>query len=311
MKKSIKTLTATGISGLMLAISIMPAWSQDYSYNSYDSNYSYEEIQPLQTPNYQQNNQYQQQQPQNYQPQNNYYPQSTYSPTYNTPQNYNNTVPVQNNYNLPPLQGRIVTVPPGTMLSGATANRTLSSKNLRTGDNISVVLNSPFYYAGSMVLPAGTNIVGNVVMAQPAGRAGRNGQLMIVFNQAITPTGQRIGMTGKIATEDGSGLLKGGTGMDRTKEIVKDTATGAGAGALFGLLGSAISGGSVGKGTALGTAIGGGAGVAKTVIDKGKEVVIEAGEALNIILDSELRAGEGQSTMPTPPNYNSNYNYDY
>ena len=268
------------MSAIILASTVLPVFAQDYSYDSYErSDYSYE----------------QPQQPQQYQ-------------QYQQPQPAYNTIPVQNNYSLPPLQGRVVSVPPGTMIPGATVNRILSSKNLRTGDNISVLMNTPFYYAGTMVLPAGSNILGTVVMAEPAGRAGKNGKLMIVFNQAITPTGQRIGLSGKIATEDGSGILKGGTGMDRAKEVVKDTAVGAGVGALLGTIFGAISGGSAGKGAAIGTAIGGGSGVAKTVIDKGKDVVINIGEKLDIILDSELRTGGEQQNMPPVP---QNYNYGY
>lgn len=317
MKKGIKKLTVIGLSSIMLASTILPALAEDnYSYDSYDYDsyedidYSYDEPSAYQQP------QVIQEQPQQQpyqQPQTQQYTQ-TYTRPSAPPQNYGQ-VPVQNNYSLPPLQGRVVTVPPGTMIPGATATRTLSSQNLRTGDTISVALNTPFYYAGAMVLPAGTNIMGTVVTAQSAGRAGRNGQLMIVFNQAVTPQGQRIGLTGKLATEDGSGVLKGGTAMDRAKEVAKDTAIGAGSGALFGLIGSAISGGNKGKGAAIGTAIGGGLGAAKTVIDKGKDVVIEAGERLNIILDSELRTGGEQMSppvsVPAPSSYNQNYNYSY
>ncbi|OGI04926.1 MAG: hypothetical protein A2Y25_00690 [Candidatus Melainabacteria bacterium GWF2_37_15] len=283
MKKSIKTLTLTGLSGIMLATTVLPAFAQDYSYSNYGYN-------SQQTPQYQNQN-YQQGYQQSYQQQ--------------------NYVPVQNNYSLPPLQGRVVSVPPGTMLPGVTATRKLSSQNLRTGDSINVVMNTPFYYAGAMVLPAGTSILGTVVTAKPAGRAEANGQLMIVFNQAITPSGQRIGLTGKLATEDGSGLLKGGTGMSRATAVVKDTAVGAGSGALLGLIFGALSGGKAGRGAALGTAVGGGAGAVKTIIDKGNEVVINAGDQLDIILDSELRTGGEETSNPAPSNYNSNYNYGY
>ncbi|HSA06320.1 MAG TPA: hypothetical protein P5556_04000 [Candidatus Gastranaerophilales bacterium] len=286
MKICFKKLTASCLSGIMITAMTAPvfaqnyqgSYTQDYGYNNYNQNYG-----NASAGNYNQNTGYAQ-----------------------PAANYNNNVPVQNNYNLPPLQGRLVVVPPGTMISGATTNRPLNSKNLRIGDRINLMMNMPLYYGGTVALPAGTNIIGNVVMAEAAGRAGKNGQLMIVFNQAITPSGQTFGFSGKIATEDGSGLLKGGTGMDRTKAIVKDTAVGAGSGALLGLIFSAISGGDKGKGAAIGTAIGGGTGVAKTVIDKGNDVFIQAGEALDIILDSELRVGGdqgGASPLPSAPSY--------
>jgi|GEM_PF-1052381 len=340
MKKSLKKLTLSCLSGMVLVSMTMPVLGQDYadsyandydySYDSYDSDYNYDQQSNQSQPqNYQQDNNNYSKQNRNYntvpnqytQNNNQYSGQENYSPqpanNYNrvsTP-NYNNNVPVQNNYNLPPLQGRVVTVPPGTMLPGATTNRTLSSKNLRTGDRVSVLMNSPFYYNGTMVLPAGTSITGTVVMAESAGRAGKNGKLMVVFNQATTPSGQTVGLSGKIATDDGSGILKGGTGMDRAKEVVKDTAVGSGIGALLGTIFGAVSGGSSGKGAAIGTAIGGGTGVAKTIYDKGRDVVIEAGEKLDIILDSELRTGseqDGASQLPSvSPNNNYNYNNNY
>ncbi len=333
MEKTLKKFTL-GCLGTMVLISMtMPVKGQDYAdpyLDDYDysyENYDYDYSQPQtgsQAQNYQQSSPGYQAQNRSYREIPNQYRQNTSQ--YRAPGNYSqqmpqpapnyNTVPVQNNYSLPPLQGRVVVVPPGTMLPGVTANRTISSKNLRTGDRINFIMNTPFYYSGSMVLPAGTSITGTVVMAEAAGRAGKNGQLMIVFNQATTPSGQTVGLSGKIATDDGSGILKGGTGMDRAKEVVKDTAVGSGVGALLGTVFGAISGGNVGKGAAIGTAIGGGTGVAKTIYDKGKDVVIDIGEKIDIILDSELRTGGEQSgAQQSPgltPNYNNNYNnYGY
>ena len=58
----------------------------------------------------------------------------------------------------------------------------------------------------------------------------------------------------------------------------------------------------------MGTAIGGGTGLAKTVVNKGNEVIIEAGRRLDIILDSELRTG---GSPPPLPSVTPNYNYGY
>jgi hypothetical protein len=275
MKNTFKKLTLGCMSGILLASMTLPVLAQNYgnSDNGYydDNDYSYSP--PAQKQAYKQN----------------YAPQ-------------------KQNYNLPPLKGHVVVVPAGTMISGVTANRTLSSKNLRTGDRVSVMLNAPFYYGNSLALPAGTNISGTVVTASAAGRAEKNGKLMIVFNQAITPSGQQLGFSGKIATDDGSGLLKGGTAMGRATSVAKDTAVGAGAGALAGLIGSAVSGGKTGRGAAIGTAIGGGIGLGKSVIDKGKDVVISAGDPLDIILDSDLRAGGEQGGGQSLPSMND-YGY--
>jgi hypothetical protein len=268
MKPSFKKISLTALSGIMLASTVMPAFAQNYTQNYKSSqttkpNYNYQ--QPAQ--NY------------NYQP----------------PQNYNYQPPAQNNYSLPPLQGRVVIVPPGTMITGATVSRQISSEYARTGDTVSMIMNTPFYYGNTMVLPAGSNIQGTIVLAEKAGFTGKNGQLMIVFNSATTPNGQRIPLSGKIATEDGTGVIKGGTATDRATKAVKNAAVGSGLGALAGLIFGAASGGKAGKGAAIGTAIGGGTGLLKSAADKGSNVVIGPGDRVDIILDSELRAGADSS----------------
>ncbi len=223
--------------------------------------------------------------------------------------NYNygqgSQAPAQGGYNLPPLQGRVITVPVGTVISGATLTRTISSQYITPGDPIVFTLNQPYYFAGTEVLPAGTSIQGNAVIAQKAGFTGQYGKLKIMLNNATLPNGQRIPVSGKIVTEDGTGILTGGTTTGRVTNVAKNTAVGAGAGALLGLIGSAVSGGKKGKGTAIMTGIGGGLGLGKSLIDKGNDVVLEAGQPLDIMIDQPLTVGGNQPA----PSYDNNYGY--
>lgn len=319
MKKGFKFLTAKCLAGLMLTSVMLPVSAQDYNYNpgsnvppqNYNSGYN---------------------QPQNLSPQN-------YNPGYNQPQalpsqnpiqNYNSnyiqpvqnttpqgynfnadkgySMPEQNGYNLPPLQGRVITVPVGTVISGASSSRSITSKYMTPGDPVNFILNRPYYFAGTVVLPAGTNIQGSAVIAQKAGFAGKHGKLKIVFSNAVLPNGQRIPVSGKIATEDGTGILIGGTTADRVKKVAKNTAIGAGGGALLGLIGSAVSGGKKGKGTAIMTGIGAGAGLLKSGVDKGVDVEIGANMPVNIVIDQPLIIGGNRQQQLPPANYN-NYGY--
>lgn len=274
MKRGFKSLTAKTLASLVLASAICPAFAQTY-------NYSY--AKPAQK------------KPANY--------------NYNYNQNYAGQ---QNNgYNLPPLQGRVVTVPQGSVIQGVSPTTTISTQYMTAGDPVTFVLNQPYYYNGSQVLPQGTSIQGNAVIVQKAGFAGSYGKLKVMFNNANLPNGQRIPISGKIATDDGTGILTAGTTVNRVTTAAKDTAIGAGAGALTGLIASAMSGGKKGKGTALMTAVGGGLGLGKSLIDKGGDVTLDAGTPVNIILDQPLTVSGSSSSYNNNYNNYNNDNYNY
>jgi hypothetical protein len=188
------------------------------------------------------------------------------------------------NYAKPQLQGKVSIIPMGTTLSAVTTSE-LSSENLTVGDSVTLTLGSPFYYKGALVAPVNSNILGLVVTSQAAGRGDRTGKLKIKFKEIITPDGQRIPISGKVITNDGTGLLMGVATKEKMKEMGKNVAIGSAGGALSGLVFGSMAGGNAGKGTALGTALGAGLGLGKTLIDKGADVCIPAGAQLNIMLD--------------------------
>jgi len=265
MKKGFKSLTSKCLASLVLVSAISPAFAQNYNYTK----------------------------PVNNQPASNY----NYNPGYSA-QNYHN------GYNLPPLQGRVTTVPAGSVINGVAPTTTISTQYLTAGDPVIFTLNQPYYFNGVAVLPAGTSIQGNAVIAQKAGFAGSYGKLKIMFNNANLPNGQRVPISGKLVTNDGTGLLTGGTGMNRASKVAKNTAIGAGSGALLGLIGSAVSGGKKGKGTAIMTGVGAGVGLLGSGVQKGEDVIIEAGQPVDIMIDQPLTVGGNQSGYD-----NNNYNY--
>ena len=236
---------------------------------------------------YQDYNQYNQPQQNTQYSQPNYTYSAPFQQYQNSSQTYANTQShVNYNYSTP-YQGHVIIMPAGTQFP-ATVNYNLSTANITAGDSVSFVLAEPFYYNGLMIAPAGSTVYGNAVIAKKAGRTGKNAQLKINFNSIMTPQGQNIPISGKIATSDGTGILKGGTAKNTAVNYAKNTAIGAAVGALAGTALGPLSGGSVGKGAIYGTAIGGGVGVAKALVDKGAEVVIQAGERIDIILDQPI-----------------------
>ena len=56
----------------------------------------------------------------------------------------------------------------------------------------------------------------------------------------------QVPISAVVKTDDGTGVLVGGTKIDVAKEYTKDLAVGSGAGALSGLVFGALAGGSVG-----------------------------------------------------------------
>ena len=191
-------------------------------------------------------------------------------------------------FNTGALQGKVVLVPTGTMIP-AVASSNISSDTMDVGDSVSLALASPFSYNGTVLAPAGSTINGMVVMIKKSGRTGRNGQIKVKFTNIVTPTGQNIPISAKIATEDNSGILIGGTNKDRVKDIAKDTAIGTASGAVLGPAGGAIAGGKsgVGRGAWGGTAIGAGLGLGKSLWNKGNPVELAPGSPVNIVLEQQ------------------------
>jgi len=222
---------------------------------------------------------YQYQPSANYQPQyqGNYYPGNG--------QNYNagnNPITGQKT-----LKGRVITVPAGAQFQ-AVVSAPISSEYLTLGQTVAVTLGSDFYSNSSLIAPAGSTALGSVVQVTKAKHGSMNGSLRLRFTEITTPYGARIPISAAIQTDDGTGLLKGGTRADVAKAYAKDMGVGAGAGALAGLVASAISGGAVGKGTAIMTGVGMAGGLAKSVYDKGQDVVIPSGATINLCIDQPI-----------------------
>ncbi len=56
---------------------------------------------------------------------------------------------------------------------------------------------------------------------QKAGFGNRNGQIKVIFNNLRTPQGYNIAINAVFKTDDNSGILKGGTKLDSTKDYAK------------------------------------------------------------------------------------------
>jgi hypothetical protein len=180
-----------------------------------------------------------------------------------------------------------MTAPPGTVVS-ATLSSPVSSDFARVGDRFNATLAAPIASGGNVILPAGSQMEGQVVMVKPAGRAGKNGELDIRFTSAMLPNGQRVPLSAKIQTEDGTGIIRGGSTAGRLGRAAVTTGVGAGLGAALGTAMGPLSGGGVGRGAIYGTALGAGMGALGSAFQKGTPAVVESGTPVNIVLDQPL-----------------------
>lgn len=196
------------------------------------------------------------------------------------------------------LHGNVVLVPVGATMN-AVLTTPISSEYSVPGQTVNMALNSDFYYNNRLIAPAGSTITGTVIEAVKAKRGSMNGKLCVRFTQIYTPDGNQIPISAVIKTDDGTGVLVGGTKLDVTKDYAKDLAAGSAAGALSGLIFGALAGGNIGKGAALGTAVGAGGGLVKSVIDKGDDVEIPAASVIDIVLTQPI-------SVSTSSYYNEN-----
>ena len=194
------------------------------------------------------------------------------------------------------LKGRVVTVPSGATIP-VVSTCAISSENAYQGQVFTIALASDFYHNGSLIAPAGSSVVGNVIEVNKAKHGSMNGKLCIRFNQIVTPYGLQIPISAVIKTEDGSGVLVGGTKKDVVKHYGKNAVIGSAAGAVSGVVFGALAGGSVGRGAALGTAVGAGGSLVKSVWDKGNNVSIPAGASFDIVLTQPI------TVAPTATDY--------
>lgn len=197
-------------------------------------------------------------------------------------------------------QGYAVYVPAGTPMSART-EQPMGSQFSQVGDSFTATLSSPIYGSGGMVAPPGSKVIGNISAINPPGRAGEPASMELRIHTLMTPDGKRIPLSASIDKNKFKLQADGG----RISNMTKATAIGAGSGALGGLIGSAIGGGSMGKTTAIGTGIGAGVGILGGAIRKGEELVIKSGTELPFLLDQAITLGApSQGAYGQAPGFN-------
>lgn len=246
------------------------------------------------------------------------------APAYGTPSGYGYGTPSgygtqsqqsYNNYNNTQqprqLQGYVSAAPAGTTMS-VTNTSYLSSSSCQIGDRITTTLAYDLSMGGSLILPSGSQLQGQVVSCIPAGRAGRQGQIQLRFNQANLPDGRVYPLSARVVTPDGTGILRGGAGTSRLGGVAKNTLGGAALGAASGAaLGALVSGGRKwNEGLMWGSILGAGGGLARSGVQIGDDAELQPGTNLQIMLDQPLSAN-GANMPQQPQQYGAPNGYGY
>ena len=183
-------------------------------------------------------------------------------------------------------------MPAGTPVS-VRLNQSLSSQFTQVGETFTAALAGPIYAGSNLLAPPGSQVQGQIVAVEPAGRAGQPGYMDMRLVSIITPDGKRIPLSATIERSAFQLKAEGG----RTSHFVKHTAGGAAAGALSGLIGASISGGQKGKAAAIGTGIGAGGGILAGALRRGRDFVVQSGTILPFRLDQAINAGPAASPV--------------
>lgn len=247
----------------------------------------------------------------------NYAPNQSSYDTYssNAPQNRQEYANNYSNNNAPPngnyqannsnsatgqgyRQGRIAYAQAGQIIP-ATLATSIATQVAKPGDLIEATVAQNVIIGDSMV-PAGSQILGQVTQAKAGGRLTHSGDLQIKFNRLRLPDGSEtpitahiVGGIGKFAEVGGdqSDEFKGETTKNKVGSVAFRGLLGAGGGAALGTAIGAIAGGGHGAGMGAwsGAAIGGGLGAADSLLlRKGRDVTVPSGTKIQLQLDSPV-----------------------
>jgi hypothetical protein len=206
------------------------------------------------------------------------------------------------------LQGHVTYVPSGTPID-AVLTSPVDSSITKPGDMFNAKLYAPMYVGSDLVLPANTNLEGQIVAADKSGHAGINGTVNMRLIAAVTPDGARYPLSAVISanqtpasklTEDKDGTLHGQSTKKTIATGVARTAAWTAGGTLLGICFAPIVGGAVGIGAIAGVATGGAVGLGSNLWRKGHDVKIASGTRVQFSLDQPMSLNLGLASVAQP-----------
>ncbi|OLC37509.1 MAG: hypothetical protein DMG18_06240 [Acidobacteria bacterium] len=177
-----------------------------------------------------------------------------------------------------------VVVPAGTVIPVTLTSR-ISTKNARDGDGIYGKTVFPITVNNKIVIPEGSFVRGKVTEIRRPGRVKGKGELTLNFQTLVLPGGITVPIYTSLGGAGGAGERKGEATVqgDSSKgEDAKTVGTTAAQGALIGVIADR------GKGAVVGGGVGAAAGTAAVLLTRGKDLVLEPGTTIEIVLDRPI-----------------------
>lgn len=177
-------------------------------------------------------------------------------------------------------------VPAGTAIPVTLMSR-ITTKNAKDGDGIYAKTIFPITVNNKVVIPEGAHVRGKIIEVVRPGRVKGKGELTLSFQTLVLPSGLTIPIYTSLGGVGGAGERKGEAtvqGESTKGEDAGKIGSTAATGAIIGALG----GRNRGKGAVGGAAGGAVIGAAGVLLSRGKDLVIEPGTTLEIILDRPI-----------------------
>jgi len=177
-----------------------------------------------------------------------------------------------------------VVVPAGTVIPVTLTSR-VTTKNAKDGDGVYGKVSFPITVDNKIVIPEGSHVRGKITEVKRPGRVKGKGELTLSFQTLVLPNGHTIPIYTSLGGAGGAGRRKGEATVegDSSKgEDAKTVGTTAASGAVIGVIANG------GKGAAAGGAGGAAVGTAAVLLSRGKDLVLEPGTTIEIVLDQPV-----------------------
>ena len=174
-----------------------------------------------------------------------------------------------------------VVVAAGTVIPVTLTSR-INTKNAKDGDGVYGKTTFPITINNKIVIPEGSFVRGKVTEVRRPGRVKGKAELTLNFQTLVLPSGITVPIYTSLGGVGGAGERKGEATVqgDSSKgEDAKTVGTTASQGALIGVIADR------GRGAAVGGGVGAAAGAAAVFLTRGKDLVLEPGTTIEIVLD--------------------------
>jgi len=178
-----------------------------------------------------------------------------------------------------------IVVPAGTVIPITLTSR-VSTKNSKDGDGVYAKTTFPITVNNRIVIPEGSFVRGKISEVRKPGRVKGKGELTLNFQTLVLPSGLTIPIYTSLGGAGGAGERKGEATVqgDSSKgDDAKTVGTDAAAGGLIGVLATRGA-----KGAAVGGAGGAAVGTAAVLLSRGKDLVLDPGTTIEIVLDRPI-----------------------